>query len=177
MFTLKQLSIGNILEEQFILKVFNSEDVKLFWSPNTKRQYTFDGLLKTFNSQIGNYIIYIGYKYDSASSIFMLHSISTKNKRAEILVFVDKNNRSSCSTFSWWVLFLDKIRKIGINRIYAKIFSINQVSLKSALHYTFYECGLLPEYIYYNQTLIDAHILTRETQLTNSESYWLNKIS
>lgn len=174
---LVKFNIGNSEEELFLLNAFNSPDALLFWSTSGKKYEDIKAVLSQLDRNLGDYKIFLGLSSNVPKALFIAHGISYKNGHCEILAYIDLSVRRKASTYLWWVMLLERLHQGKINRIFAKIFSSNIPSKSSAVQAGFVLCGILPEYMYDNGKAIDIEIYTRETKLTEFESYWLAKIT
>lgn len=163
------------VQADFLIDMFNHPDAHMFWGTGNRKYKTLGELLSTFNAQLGFYKIFISYLGNVPSGIFVAHSISIKNHRAELMAVISKGCRGKPIILSWWIEFLLELGHIGIKRIFAKVYAYNTHMLDSAKYAGFRQCGTLPDYVCYNGQIYDTMLFTRTIELTPIEKRWQNK--
>ena len=174
---LKRYNEESPADSTFLVNVFNSEDSQLFWSAKRSVYANAASVIQQLNQQLGAYHIYIGFLNYRPLAVFIAHSISVGNRRCEILAYIDPSVRTKVSTLLWWTMLLTELHRQHILRVFAKIFATNLPSKAAAVSNGFTLCGIFPEYIYTESGPIDVEIYTRETKLSQLESYWWSKVA
>lgn len=164
-------------EQDFVLNAFNGRDSQLFWSPTQKIYSNGAGVIIDLNKQLRDYKLYMCYDDCKILAFFLVHSISIKNHRTEMMTYVDPSMRGSITAFTGWVLILDILQNMQIDNVFAKIFDYNFESMKTAQQLEFSICGVLKDYIVSpNGKKHDVFLLHRRTKTNELETRWLQKL-
>ena len=176
----EQLEPNNATDKNIVDFIYNifigSQERHLFWG-NTDMfklendddltiKYNFLNLLR---SNWGNFRFFVLNFNDIPSGIFAIYNVSSSNKRAELLVWIESKYRSKHLLLQWWILFLNQLQILELNRIFAKVRQQNLIAIQASERFGFQQCGLFPEYFKTAGGSESAYIFTRSTEFNAFE--------
>lgn len=177
MITIREFDECDPEQIAFMISLFNSPDVRLFWSANYHYvQHTKDSLLRMLEKNCGLYRVYLTYCDETIGGMFLAFKIVPHYHRASLSACVVPQLRRGVFTFCSWVLFLMALHEQGIYRINSTAYEFNEQSWRTMELFSFERVGEIPEFVYVDGRSYSQFLYSRRTDLTPLEMRWLSKI-